>query len=67
MIIRKKSTINFIVLSIILFGYSFQLTAQDRIRDSIKLREDSIAKIPLKMSVAYSGHSNDLFFRSSRT
>jgi hypothetical protein len=60
MIIRKKSTINFIVLSIILFGYSFQLTAQDRIRDSIKLREDSIAKIPLMMSVTYSGHTNDI-------
>lgn len=60
MIIRKKSTINFIAISILLLGYSFQLTAQDRIRDSIKLREDSIAKIPLMMSVTYSGHTNDI-------
>ena len=60
MIIRKKSTINFIAISILLLGYCFQLTAQDRIRDSIKLREDSIAKIPLMMSVTYSGHTNDI-------
>lgn len=60
MILLKKSTIIILLIAFQILGCLIPLISQDRIRDSIKLREDSIAKIPLKMSMVYAEHANDI-------